>query len=121
MVDDDPTVSNPDHYRVLWENERVRVLAYSDEPGESTTVHHHPDSVMVTLTTVRRRLESGDQSAEVELPEGIAVWIPEQSHAGSNIGETPTRTIIVELKGEGEGAGTPSLGPVLPTDPASSV
>lgn len=114
MVDDDPAVTNPEHYRVLWENERVRVLAYADEPGDATTVHRHPDSVMVTLTGFRRRLELGDRSAEVELPEGVAVWIPEQSHAGVNIGDTPTRTIIVELKGEGSGGGETTLGPVAP-------
>jgi beta-alanine degradation protein BauB len=33
----DPVESNPDHYRVVMENERVRVLDYRDRPGDRTT------------------------------------------------------------------------------------
>ena len=47
----DPCASNPDAYRVLFENDRVRVLQYHDHPGHRTTVHAHPDSVMVTLSS----------------------------------------------------------------------
>lgn len=114
-------VSNPAHYSVLWENDRVRVLQYRDEPGDRTTEHRHPDSVMVTLTGFSRRLESGGRSTDVELPAGLAVWIPAQTHAGSNTGETPTRTIIVELKGDtrhgsegGDEDGGGTLGPTIP-------
>ncbi len=28
----DPVETNPDHYRVVFENERVRVLEYTDSP-----------------------------------------------------------------------------------------
>jgi hypothetical protein len=42
----DPIVTDPEHYRVIFENERVRVLEYTDVPGDSTHVHEHPDSVM---------------------------------------------------------------------------
>jgi hypothetical protein len=33
----DPVQSNPKHFRVVFENERVRVLHYSDQPGDRTT------------------------------------------------------------------------------------
>ena len=36
-MDDDPTTTDPNHYRVLWENPRVRVLEYSDMPGRPPT------------------------------------------------------------------------------------
>lgn len=111
MVNDDPTVTDPDHYRVLWENEHVRVLAYDDEPGARTHPHEHPNSVMVTLTDFRRRITSGDRAVEVELPAGRAVWLPAQSHVGENIGSTPTRSIFVELKGDAAGEPGSALGP----------
>ena len=60
MDDLDPTVSNGDLYRVVFENDRVRVLEYLDGPGDRTTPHAHPDSVMVTLSSFRRRLHAGD-------------------------------------------------------------
>jgi quercetin dioxygenase-like cupin family protein len=94
----DPVVTNSEHYRVLFENDRVRVLEYSDQPGALTTPHEHPDSVMYTLTSFRRRLVSGDVEREVELQAGTAGWLPAQQHHGENIGDTPTHVLFVELK-----------------------
>lgn len=94
----DPTVTNPDLYRVLFENERVRVLDYFDQPGDATEPHSHPDSVMVTLSSFRRRLRLGGNEVDVELPAMQARWLDAQEHAGTNIGTTPTHTIFVELK-----------------------
>jgi hypothetical protein len=94
----DPVVSNPSFYRVVFENDRVRVLEYTDAPGDATTDHRHPDSVMVTLSSFRRRLLHGDQQREVEIPAGMASWLPAQEHRGVNIGDTETHTVFVELK-----------------------
>ena len=114
MDDLDPTVSNGALYRVVFENERVRVLEYRDQPGDVTTPHAHPDSVMVTLSSFRRRLHAGDgQTRDVELTSGLANWLPAQQHAGENIGDTETHVIFVELKeraASGEADGT-ALGP----------
>jgi quercetin dioxygenase-like cupin family protein len=108
----DPTVTNPDHYAVIFENDRVRVLEYTDEPGDRTTLHGHPDSVMYTLTSFRRRLIHGENHRDVELPAGSVNWLPAQQHLGENIGETPTHAIFVELKDVGVNvAPPPSLGP----------
>jgi beta-alanine degradation protein BauB len=97
-VDKDPALTNPNLYRVVMENDRVRVLEYHDRPGDRTTEHAHPDSVMVTLSSFRRRLMGGDSSMEVELEAGMVRWLPAQSHAGENMGDTETRVIFVELK-----------------------
>ncbi|GAB3875714.1 hypothetical protein GCM10029964_020600 [Kibdelosporangium lantanae] len=35
-MSDDPVVTNPDLYRVIFENSRVRVLEYRDTPGSRT-------------------------------------------------------------------------------------
>jgi hypothetical protein len=111
MDDTDPTTSNPQFYRTLWENDDVRVLEYRDSPGQETTPHGHPNSVLITLTDFDRRLSSGDESRDVSLPFGAAVWLPAQSHSGKNIGSTPTHTILVELKNS-SGAPATRLGPV---------
>jgi beta-alanine degradation protein BauB len=106
----DPAVSNPEHYKVVFENERVRVLEYNDQPGERTTPHVHPDSVMYTLSSFRRRLVSGDAQREVALEAGTVGWLPAQEHHGENIGDTPTHVMFVELKdGAGDAAGV--IGP----------
>ena len=108
----DPVVTNPDHYEVVFENDRVRVLEYTDGPGDRTTPHEHPDSVMHTLSGFRRRLHSGDAHRDVEMPAGMTGWLPAQQHAGENIGETPTHVLFVELKdGAAAGSGGDHLGP----------
>jgi quercetin dioxygenase-like cupin family protein len=90
--------TNPDHYTVVFENDRVRVLEYTDQPGERTTPHEHPDSVMHTLSSFRRRLYSGDAHRDVDMRAGLTGWLPAQQHSGENIGDTPTHVLFVELK-----------------------
>ena len=113
-MSDDPTISNPDHYRTLWENEFVRVLEYRDEPGATTTEHAHPNSVMVTLSGFRRRIFTGDREVEVALEPGQAVWLAAQEHTGQNIGHTPTHAVFIELKGDAAGAPGGAVGPLQP-------
>lgn len=115
-MDLDPTVSNPQHYTVLFENDRVRVLEYRDRPGEQTTPHRHPDSVMYTLSSFHRRLHSGDVQRDVTMAAGTVAWLPAQEHHGVNTGDTPTHVLFVELK---DGAGprtvdgaSPVIGPL---------
>ena len=107
----DPVETNPEHYAVVYENERVRVLEYTDQPGDRTTPHEHPDSVMYTLSAFRRRLHSGADHRDVEMPAGLTGWLPAQQHSGENIGETATHVLFVELKDGGPSDRAPSLGP----------
>ena len=94
----DPVETDPERYKVIFENERVRVLEYTDNPGDSTTPHEHPDSVMYTLSSFRRRLFHGTAQRDVELTAGMVGWVPAQQHRGENIGDTPSHSIFVELK-----------------------
>ena len=108
----DPVQTNPDHYRVLFENDRVRVLEYTDSPGTRTAPHEHPDSVMVTLSSFRRRLYHGEAQRDVELTAGRAGWLPAQRHSGENIGDTDSHAVFVELKESAAGrSSTGALGP----------
>lgn len=107
----DPVEVSPELYHVVFENDRVRVLEYRDAPGDQTRPHSHPDSVMVTLSSFRRRLWSGGREVEVELPAFQARWLDAQEHSGTNIGESPTHAMFIELKEPGGGSATDVLGP----------
>jgi hypothetical protein len=98
-MEKDPVRTNPGLYSVVMENDRVRVLEYRDRPGDRTTPHAHPDSVMVTLSAFRRRLVAGTAQRDVEMTAGTATWLETQEHSGENIGDTETHVIFVELKG----------------------
>lgn len=107
----DPTVTDPDKYVIVFENERVRVLEYQDAPGARTSPHSHPDSVMITLSGFERRLTVGDQSRQVALEPGDVRWLDAQTHYGENVGTTPSHALFVELKGATGTAAPSNLGP----------
>jgi hypothetical protein len=111
----DPTVTDPDKYKVVFENDRVRVLEYRDRPGDRTSPHRHPDSVMVTLSSFQRRLIHGDREAEVQMPAGRTVWVAAQEHAGENIGSTESHSIFIELKESRPDAGASGDTPLGPS------
>jgi mannose-6-phosphate isomerase-like protein (cupin superfamily) len=108
----EPTLTDPDKYKTVFENDFVRVLEYRDRPGERTSPHHHPNSVMITLSGFDRRLIRGDESREVSLGAGEVQWLDAQTHSGENIGNTQTHVFFVELRGDaGEGPTSAALGP----------
>ena len=114
----DPTCTDPDKYVPIFENDWVRVLDYRDHPGQQTQPHRHPNSVMITLSDFRRRLVSDGKTADVEMTTGRAAWLPAQTHAGHNIGDTDTHVIFVELKTStpmDAAAGAARLGPSVGT------
>lgn len=94
----DPIMTNPDKYKIIFENDKVRVLQYNDNPGDKTTPHEHPDSVMITLSSFDRKLHFNDKEVEVHKEAGEASWLPAQTHVGENTGLTNTSVIFVELK-----------------------
>jgi quercetin dioxygenase-like cupin family protein len=106
-----PVTTNPDNYKVIFENDQVRVLEYTNKPGHFTIPHDHPDSVMYTLSSFRRRLISDKGQAEVEIKAGTTAWLAAQKHTGENIGNTDTHVIFVELEGSHSGEST--LGPQI--------
>ena len=95
----DPVVTDSDKYKVLLENESVRVLEYRDSPGDRTSPHHHSDFVLCALSTFRRKfLLTGAREVVREVRLREAAWSTAQSHIGENVGSTDTHAIIVELK-----------------------
>lgn len=109
----DPINTDPDHYRVLWENERVRVLEYRDAPGDATQFHSHPDSVMVPLSVSDRVITAGGQEVPVHLEVGQVRWLDAQTHKGRNVGHADTHVVFIELIEPRANASTrePILGP----------
>jgi beta-alanine degradation protein BauB len=99
------------------------LLEYRDLPGSKTRPHRHPDSVMYTLSAFQRRLHAGQGARDVVMEPGHAHWLPAQTHAGENIGTTPTHVLFVELKdagttGPAHRGGTSHSGDAPPARPA---
>jgi len=95
----DPIHTDPEKYTVVFENDRVRVLRYHDRPGERTTMHHHPDMVVVAITPFKRRITLPDGTSKLRtFAAGDFVWNPDQGHVGENVGDTESNVLLVELK-----------------------
>jgi quercetin dioxygenase-like cupin family protein len=95
----DALVTDPDKYKLVLENERVRVLEYRDKPGDKTKQHSHPDFVLYTLSAFKRRLTLGDgRTLERTAAPGQTGFTEAQIHIGENVGDTDTHVLMVELK-----------------------
>jgi hypothetical protein len=95
----DPVVSDGDKYKVIFENNKVRVLDYKDQPGEKTHEHSHPAFVLYALVPFKRKLMlPGGKVIMREFKAGDVLYSDAQTHIGENVGETPTHVIMVEMK-----------------------
>ncbi len=95
----DPIESSPDNYRVLLENEHVRMLEMILPAGESDNEHSHPDECVYFITGGKARIADGNgETMEAELPDGATMWHPAWTHTVTNTGETEIRAVIVESK-----------------------
>ena len=89
----------PNVYKVVFENERVRVLGFVTEPGQKWPLHAHPDSVAVSLSDYSvRNIIPGQLPTERQSKLGDVRWISATSHIGENTGNTEMRGLIIELK-----------------------
>ena len=95
----DPIKSNPDVYKLVLENSSVRILRVTVKPGGKTTMHEHPDTVIVALSDARVKFTGGDgKSTEAPLKAEQAMWAPAEKHMGENMEKTQVEVVLVELK-----------------------
>lgn len=95
----DPVKVAPGHYKVLLENDRVRVLEITYKPGEKAPMHSHPASVLYYLSNFKARFTFPDgKTANIEGKKGVAEWHEAFTHAAENIDSTEIHLIEVELK-----------------------
>jgi quercetin dioxygenase-like cupin family protein len=96
----DPVTTNPEVYRVVFEDASVRVLSVNVKPGAKTTMHEHPDNIIVALSDAKVKFTGPDgKSEEAGLKADQAVWSPAGRHSGENLEKTAAQVVLVELKG----------------------
>jgi len=61
---DDPVKVDPKHYKVEFENDRIRVLRIRYGAGEKSVMHSHPESIAVFLTDARGKFTYPDGKTE---------------------------------------------------------
>ena len=112
----DPVPLYPHNYKVLFENDRVRVLEFILRKGATEKFHHHPAAVTYVLSPFKIRFTFPDGTTKIrEAKAGDVLFGEEVTHSPVNIGETDARGILVEMKTHPQGkettgaAGDPEL------------
>jgi beta-alanine degradation protein BauB len=95
----DPAVVAKDVYKLVLENDRVRVFDVRFKPGQRAEMHAHPDHVVYVIDDATIRLTGADgKSQDVTLKAGQTVFLPAGPHAAENIGKKAAHNLVIELK-----------------------
>lgn len=96
---DDPMTVDPDHYKVLLDNDRVRVLEFRGAPGNKTPMHSHPGYVTYSFNGGKTKFTyPKGKPVEAVTQAGEVRWHKAETHSGENTGDTELRVLIVEIK-----------------------
>ena len=98
MDEMDPLMTASNVYKLLNENDKVRVLEVSFKPNDVAKMHHHPDHVVYALRGGKMRLTSEGKTQEMEIKQGQVMFLDAQDHEATNIGDTTLDLLVMELK-----------------------
>ena len=101
LLAQDPVKVDPKHYKVVLENDRVRVLRISLGPKEKSVMHEHPAAVATFLTDVHGKFTFPDgKTQEAHAKAGEAQWYAAVKHLPENVSDKAFELVLVELKGK---------------------
>lgn len=99
----DARTADPRSFRVVLENDRVRVLEYMSRPGLGVCgqgMHYHPARVTVSLTAAKYKVTTPEGKVSLrDVPAGHVFFAEAVTHSTEMIGGSGTRSYIIELKG----------------------
>ena len=100
----DPVPLYPDNYKVLLENDRVRVLDFQLKRGAKENFHAHPAAVTYVIAPFKIRFTFPDGTTRIREAKAGDVFFGEPLiHASENIGDTDAHGLLIEMKGPAKG------------------
>lgn len=85
--------------KVLFENDRVRVLDVLHQPGGKEPMHSHPAYVAYSLTNSTAKTTYPDGKTVIkDRKAGSATWGEPVTHSVENVGTTEFHMLLIELK-----------------------
>ena len=95
----DVTVTDPDHNKVEFENDQLRVIRVTHNPGDSGEMHSHPEGLVIFLTDVKVKLTTPDGTTrDAEGKAGQVIWMSAVTHKAEYTGDKPSELIHIEMK-----------------------
>ena len=98
--DIDALKASPENFKLLLENDQVRVLEYTLKPGTKDITHTHPpkSSYIISGGQLKVHFENGDSSI-FDDKAGTTSWMDYVGkHWVENIGTTEIKIILTEVK-----------------------
>lgn len=97
---EDMTKAAPNHVKILFENDRVRVLETPIKPGEKILMHSHSTPRVVYFSTAfsEKITRLGQEPQVYHRQAGSVNFNEAESLAVENVGTTEGRNIVVEIK-----------------------
>jgi quercetin dioxygenase-like cupin family protein len=96
----DPVAVDPEHHKVEFENDQVRVLRIVFPPGSRSVMHEHPCLIAIGLgdSTLTFHMPDGStRDAPMKRGQVVVVKAP-FAHEPENRGNAASEVIVVELK-----------------------
>jgi quercetin dioxygenase-like cupin family protein len=95
----DATKVDSKHYKVEFENSRVRVLRVKYGPHEKSVMHSHPDAIAIFQSDGKVKFTfPGGKTEEREMKAGQVLFTPAVRHLPENMTGGDMVVILVELK-----------------------
>lgn len=90
---------SPATVKVILENDQVRVIESTIPPGTLQATHSHPATIVYYLTASTVKSEGPDGKLIVtERKAGDVAYREPLTHSAENVGTTPAKTLVIELK-----------------------
>jgi hypothetical protein len=100
----DAVAADPDHHRVMIENDHVRVFEARASAGDTSPTHSHPPFVFISLDTARGKLTLPDgKSVILDTYPGQAMWFAEGAEHSWQLLAGQLNVIAVEIKSAAQG------------------
>lgn len=96
----DPIKVDPKHYKLEFENDRIRVLRISYGPHEKSVMHGHPPFVVVMLSDLdfRLKLPYGRMQDMLGKAGQVLPFEEAQEHLPENLSDKSFEAVLIELK-----------------------
>jgi len=89
----------PDIFKVILDNDKVRVLEVHVKPGQKIDMHSHPEYILYVLSDgkMTTTLPNGE-TTKASLKAGDIRWNEPIIHGNENIGKTEMHALVIEMK-----------------------
>jgi hypothetical protein len=89
----------PEIAKVVFENDRLRVLEIKLKRRQKMAMHSHPANLVYALTSSRIKSTSPEGKAQnLKMKKGQANWSDGGSHSVENLDNSVTISLVIELK-----------------------